>query len=112
MLTAHVRESSIVYFRPHAVRSFTGMGRITGMDFYIWLLVLFMYSIRTEWLKLATERDLVEKYSVWVPKKLKPYGGVPGVATGAHITAWVNAEVLFIRLLIDKHLNIHYRFTI
>ena len=68
-----------------------------------------MYSIRTEWLKVATERDLTEKYSVWVPKKLTPYGGVPEVATGAHITAWVNAAEpqLFIQLLIDKHLSIH-----
>ena len=73
-----------------------------------------MYSIRTEWLKVATERDFTEKYSVWVPKKLTPYGGVPGVATSAHITAWVNAAVprLFIQLLIDKHLSIHYRYTI
>ena len=73
-----------------------------------------MYSIRTEWLKVATERDLTEKYSVWVPKKLTPYVGVPGVATGTHITAWVNAVVprLFIQLLIDKHLSIHYRYTI
>ena len=52
-----------------------------------------MYSIRTEWLKVATERDLTEKYSVWVIKKMTPYGGVPGVATGAHITAWANAAV-------------------
>ena len=76
-----------------------------------------MYSIRTEWFKVATERDLTEKYSVWVPKKLTPYGGVPGVATGAHISdisAWVNAVVpqLFIQLLIDKHLSIHYSYTI
>ena len=73
-----------------------------------------MYSIRTEWLKVATERDMTEKYSVWVAKKLTPYGGVPGVATGAHITAWVNAAVprLFIQLLIDKHLSIPYRYTI
>ena len=42
-----------------------------------------MYSTRTEWLKVATERDLTEKYSVRVPKKLSPYGGVPGVAAGA-----------------------------
>ena len=54
-----------------------------------------MYSIGTGWLKVAIKRDLTEKYSVWVPKKLTPYGGVPGVATGAHtcITAWVNAAV-------------------
>ena len=75
-----------------------------------------MYSICTEWLKVATERDLTEKYSVWVSKKLTPYGGVPGVSTvtGGHITAWVNAVVprLFIQLLIDKHLSIHYRYTI
>ena len=73
-----------------------------------------MYSIRTEWLKVATERDSTEKYSVWVPKKMTPYDGVPGVATGAHITAWVNAAVprLFIQLLIGKHLIIHYRYTI
>ena len=68
-----------------------------------------MYSIRTEWLKIATERDLTEKYSVWVPKKLSPY---VGVAAGAHITAWVNAAAprLFTQLLIDKHLSIHYRY--
>ena len=73
-----------------------------------------MYSIRTEWLKVATERDLTDKYSVRVTKKLTPYGRVPGVATGAHISAWVNAAVprLFIQLLIDKHLSIHYRCTI
>ena len=73
-----------------------------------------MYSIRTEWLKVATERDLTEKYSVWVPKKLTPYDGVSGVAPGAHITPRVNAAVprLFIQLLIDKHLSIHYRYTI
>ena len=47
-------------------------------------------------------------------EKLTSYGGVPGVATGAHITAWVNAAVprLFIQLLIDKHLSIHYIYTI
>ena len=50
----------------------------------------FICTLRTEWLKVATERDLTEKYSVWVPKRLTPYGGV---ATGAHITAWVNAAV-------------------
>ena len=73
-----------------------------------------MYFSRTEWLKVATERDLTEKYSVWVPKKLSLYGVMPGVAAGAHITAWVNAAVprLFIQLLIDKHLSIHYRYTI
>ena len=73
-----------------------------------------MYSIRTEWLKIATERDLTEKYSVWVLKKLSPYVGVRGVAAGAHITAWVNAAVsrLCSQLLIDKHLSIHYRYTI
>ena len=73
-----------------------------------------MYSIWTEWLKVATERDLTEKYSVLVPKKMTLYGGVPGVATGAHITAWVNAAVprLFIHLLIDIHLSFHYRYTI
>ena len=67
-----------------------------------------MYSIRTAWLKVATERDLTEKYSVWVPKKLTPYGGEPGVENGAHITAWVNAAVprLFIQLPIDKHLSV------
>ena len=72
-----------------------------------------MYSIRTEWLKVATERDLTEKYSVWVPKKLTLYGWVPGVGAGTHITAWVNAAVprLFIQLLIDKHLSIHYRYV-
>ena len=60
-----------------------------------------MYYIRTEWLTVATERDLSEKYSVWAPKKLSTYGGV---AADAHITAWVNAAVsrLFIQLLIDK----------
>ena len=47
-----------------------------------------MYLITTEWLKVATERDLTEKYSVWVPKKLTPYGGVPGLAAGAHMTVW------------------------
>ena len=73
-----------------------------------------MYSIRTEWLKAATERDLTEKYSVWVPIKMTPYGGVPGVASDAHITAWVNAAVPrhFIQLLINKHLSIYYRYTI
>ena len=73
-----------------------------------------MCSIRAKWLKGAKERDLTEKYSVWVPKKLTPYGGMPEVATGADITVWVNAAVprLLIKLLIDKHLSIHYRYTI
>ena len=73
-----------------------------------------MYSIKKEWFKVATERDLTEKYSDWVPKKLTPCGGVPGVVTGAHITAWVHAAVprLFIQILIVKHLSIHYRYTI
>ena len=75
-----------------------------------------MYYNRTEWLKVATERDLTEKYSVWVPKKLRLYGGMPGVAADTHtcITAWVNAAVsrLFIQLFIDKHLSNHYRYTI
>ena len=72
-----------------------------------------MYSIRTEWLKVATERDLTEKFSAWVPKKMTPYSGLPGVATAAHISAWVNAAVprLFIQLLSDKHLSILYRYT-
>ena len=77
------------------------------MDLNMCPCVLFMYSFRTGGLKVATERDLTEKYSVWVPKKMSPYGGVPGVAAGALfqiiITAWANAAVLrlFIQLLID-----------
>ena len=69
-----------------------------------------MYFITTEWLNVATERDLTEKYS----KKLTPYGGVPGLAAGAHMTVWVNAVVprLFFQLLIDKHLSIYYSYTI
>ena len=75
-----------------------------------------MYSNSTEWLKVATEGDRTEKYSVWVPKKLTPYGGT---TTGSHVTesesvtAWINAAVqrLFIQLFIDKQLCIRYNYN-
>ena len=43
----------------------------TGMDFYMWLLVLLMHFICTEWHAEATESRKYEYHAFYVPQKLK-----------------------------------------
>ena len=43
----------------------------TGMDFYMWLLVLLMHFICTEWHTEATESRKYEYHAIYVPQKLK-----------------------------------------
>ena len=47
----------------------------TGKDFYIWLRVLLMHFICTEWHTEAIENSKYVENALWVPQKLKfsPY---------------------------------------
>ena len=62
-----------------------------------------MYSIRTELVKVATERDWTEKYSVSVPKK------IDSVRWGGNLLPGLMLQCLdSYPAFIDKKLCIHY----
>ena len=67
--------------------------------------VSFRYS-RASWGVLGCPGVIRLTHSVYILKILTPYSGV---ATGTHVTAWVNAAVprLFSQLFLDKKLSIY-----